>query len=164
MPHRLWYCNDNMKKRSLHWLVTVLLVINLAISGSIIVYLANEHDKTPFASALPFETTEQGKYVLYIGTNDKDTYTQQIPLDEAEQIVNEICSKYVKGYTVQQAEGGWVDESGILTEEQTLVYSFDAVREEDLVSIMDEVLVQLNQASILVERQDLTYCYYSGGE
>lgn len=164
MPHRLWYCNDNMKKRSLHWLVTVLLVINLAISGAIIVYLANEHDKTPSASALPFETTEQGKYVLYIGTNDKDTYTQQIPLDEAEQIVNEICSKYVEGYTVQQAEGGWVDESGILTEEQTLVYSFDTVREEDLVSIMDEVLVQLNQASILVERQDLTYCYYSGGE
>lgn len=151
-----------MKKRAWHWLVAVLLVLNLAVSGGIIVYLAGDRDEASAASALPFETVAQGKYVLYIGTNDKDTYTQQIPLDEAEQIVNEICSKYVEGYTVQQAEGGWVDESGVLTKEQTLVYSFDAVQEEDIIAIMDEVLVQLNQASILVERQDLTYCYYSG--
>lgn len=43
---------------------------------------------------LPFETASQGKYVLYIGTNDKDTYTQQIPLEQAETIVSGICSKY----------------------------------------------------------------------
>lgn len=151
-----------MEKRSWRWLVTVLLVINLAVSGGIIVYLAGDREEVSATSALPFETAAQGKYVLYIGTNDKDTYTQQIPLEEAEQIVNEICCKYVEGYTVQQAEGGWVDESGTRTEEQTLVYSFDAVQEEDLIAIMDEVLLRLNQASILVERQDLTYCYYSG--
>lgn len=152
-----------MEKKLWRWLVAALLVINLAVSGGIIVYLAGDGGQAPAGSVLPFETAAQGKYVLYIGTNDKDTYTQQIPLDEAEQIINQICSQYVEGYTVQQAEGGWVDESGTLTQEQTLVYSFDAVREEDLIAIMDQVLVQLNQASILVERQDLTYCYYSGG-
>lgn len=155
--------DKHMENRLRHRLSIVLLVINLAISGGIIVYLTGAYDRASTASALPFESTAQGKYVLYIGTNDKDTYTQQISLNEAEQIVNEICRKYVDGYTVQQAKGGWIDGSGASTDEQTLVYSFDAVAEEDIIAIMDEVLVKLNQASILVERQDLTYCYYSGG-
>lgn len=153
-----------MKKRAWRLLVVVLLALNLAVSGGIIVYLTGDRSETPAASALPFETAPQGKYALYIGTNDKDAYAQQIPTDEAKRIVDEICSKYVDGYTVQRAEGGWVDESGVLTEEQTLVYSFDAVSEDDLIAIMDEALARLNQASILVERQDLTYCYYSGGK
>lgn len=153
-----------MEKRPWRWVIVALLALNLAVSGGIIAYLGGTNASESAESILPFETTAQGKYVLYIGTNDKDTYTQQIPLDEAERIVSEICSRHVTGYTVQRAEGGWTDESGVLTKEQTLVYSFDSIQEEDLIAIMDEVLLQLNQASILVERQDLTYCYYTGRE
>lgn len=47
----------------------------------------------------------QGKYILYIGTNDKDTYTRLISLDEAKKIVNGICAEYADDYTVQEASG-----------------------------------------------------------
>ena len=70
-------------------------------------------------------------------------------MEEAKETVNGICAKYVEGYTVTEAQGGWVDETGTLTEEQTLVYSFTGVSEEALTSIMDEVLKELNQNSIL---------------
>lgn len=141
----------------LQLLATIGIVVVLTRAN--IVYTAQSGD----AGLLPFQEAETGKYMLYIGTNDKDTYTQLIPLEEAKAIVNEICSRYVSGYTVQTAEGGWVDETGTLTQEQTLVYSFDAVAEADVLAIMDEVLVALNQNSILLEKQALTYCYYSGG-
>ena len=112
--------------------------------------------------ALSYDYAENGKYVLYIGFNDKDTYEQIIPTEEAIAAVNGICVKYVEGYTVSQAMGGWVDETGALTEETSLVYTLSGVDEAAVISIMDEVLAALNQNSILVERQSITYAYYSG--
>lgn len=145
-------------------IIILILVIQLIATGGIIVYLVHSTSENRDNSALAFEEADNGKYVLYIGTNDKDTYTQLIPTEEAKAKVNEICSRYVDGYTVQTAEGGWVDETGTLTEETTLIYSFDNTSEADIRSIMDEVLKALNQNSILVEKEDLTYCYYNGME
>lgn len=157
-----------MKSASWKRLVAALLAANLIVSGGIIAYLAlgaggaSGAAEAPSSIEAPFPMTDGDKYVLHIGTNDKDTYTQQIPLDEAKRIVNEICSRHVDGYTVQEAEGGWLDDNGVLTQEQTLVYSFESVDECDLIALMDEVLESLNQASILVEHASTTYCYYSG--
>ena len=61
-----------------------------------------------------------------------------------------------------EANGGWVDETGTLTEEISLIYTFTDAEEADIISIMDEVLAVLNQNSILVERQDRSYTFYSG--
>lgn len=151
---------ENKRISVFHWVVIALLVIQLLATTGIIVYLCPPQQQN--LSVLE-ETGQQGvKYTLYIGTNDKDTYTQMIPLEEAKETVNQICSKYVDGYTVQEANGGWVDETGTLTQEETLVYSFVDAEEEDLIAIMDEVLTELNQNSIMVERSDMTYTYYSG--
>lgn len=144
-------------------LIVILLIVNLLVSAGIITYLAVPADCfSPASTAgLDYEYSENEKYVLYIGTNDKDTYKQIIPTEDAIQKVSEICKKYVTGYTVSQSKGGWVDETGTLTEENTLVYSFSGVNESAIKSIMDEVLISLNQNSILVECQDITYTYYS---
>lgn len=151
---------ENKRISVFHWVVIALLMIQLLATTGIIVYLCLPQQQN--LSVLG-ETGQQGvKYTLYIGTNDKDTYTQLIPLEEAKETVNQICSKYVDGYTVQEANGGWVDETGTLTQEETLVYSFVDAEEEDLIAIMDEVLTELNQNSIMVERSDMTYTYYSG--
>ena len=63
---------------------------------------------------------------------------------------------------MSEAKGGWVDETGTLTEENTLVYYLSGAEEDTVILIMDEVLSALNQNSILVERQNLSYTYYSG--
>lgn len=150
--------------------VILLLVINFLMSVGIIGFLAIQYTdrrqvgQEPRAKgSMLTEQMEMGKkYVLYIGTNDKDSYKQVISTEEAREIVNEICIKYVDGYTASEAKGGWVDETDTLTQENTLVYAFYEVTEEQLVNIMEEILEALNQNAILVEKQEAIYTYYSG--
>ena len=55
-----------------------------------------------------------------------------------------------------------MDGTDTLTQENTLVYAFYEVTEEQLVNIMEEILTALNQNSILLEKQEAIYTYYSG--
>ena len=97
--------------------VILLLVINFLMSVGIIGFLAIQYtdrrqvgQEARAEGSMLTEQMETGKkYVLYIGTNDKDTYEQVISTEEAREIVNEICIKYVDGYTASEAKGGWVD-------------------------------------------------------
>lgn len=146
-------------------LIIILLICNLLFSCGIIGYLVygarqNTQDKTTVDSVLSKQMETGDKYIIYIGTNDKDTYQQEISTEDARNMVNAICAKYVDGYTASDAKGGWVDETDTLTQENTLVYSFYNVKEETLIQVMDEVLEKLNQNSILVERQEAVYTYY----
>lgn len=102
------------------------------------------------------------EYVLYIGLNDKDEYTQLISTEDAEDEIHKIFMQYLDGYTVMSAEGIWVDEKGVPTTEQTLVYSVYGAEEQDILQIMDAVLEALNQNTILLEERNVTYIYYGG--
>jgi hypothetical protein len=141
--------------------LAVILTLEMLVLAGVVFYLAAGRDPGS-SSALDLQYSESGKYVLYIGLNDKDTYDQLIPTGEAKAIVNDICVKYMDGYTVSESNGGWVDETGTLTEETTLVYTLSGADESDVIQMMDDVLEALNQNSILVERQDLRCTYYSG--
>lgn len=150
------------RKPSFQVLVVIFLAIEALALIGVIGFLVLDHHAQAAGTILGYADTGNGRYVLYIGLNDKDTYEQIIPTEEAKDIINQICMKYVEGYTVLEASGGWVDETGTLTEESTLVYMLSDVKEEDVVAIMDEVLTALNQNSILVERQEYAYSFYSG--
>lgn len=158
--------NSDKERATFKIIVVIVMILEAIALSGVIFYLASEGKPQASISeneaVLSYDYSPNGKYVLYIGLNDKDTYSQLISAEEAKKIVNGICTKYVDGYTVTEANGGWVDETGTLTEEMSLVYTLSNVEESDVVSIMDEVLTALNQNSILVERQDLSYTYYSG--
>lgn len=47
---------------------------------------------------------------MYVGTNDKDTYTQLISTEQAIDILDENCLKYLDGYTIQAGYERWTDE------------------------------------------------------
>lgn len=143
-------------------IVLVLLIIETVLIAGIVVYLAVEKNSAQSEAALDYDYSENGKYVLYIGLNDKDTYTQLIPTDEAINIVNEICIRHIGGYTVFSTKGGWVDETGTPSRETTLVYILSGAKEADVIAVMDEVLAALNQNSILIERQNVSSTFYSG--
>ena len=108
------------------------------------------------------DMTYQTKYIMYVGTNDKDTYEPAMPYEEARELANNICAKYVSGYTQTDAMGGWLDDNGMLTQENTLIYIFFDATEEQLQNIMDELIEALNQSSILIEKQEVLYTFYSG--
>ena len=143
--------------------IVILLAVNLLATGALGVYTVNRGDATGKEADGVYNATE--KYTLYIGLNDKDTYEQIIETEDAVDKVNEICARYVEGYTMQMAKGGWVDEKEILTEENTLIYSFYEVTDEQVTQIMNDVLKELNQNSILVSHgeENSTY-YYGNGE
>ncbi|NLL41838.1 MAG: DUF3574 domain-containing protein [Firmicutes bacterium] len=93
------------------------------------------------------------KYTLYIGLNDKDSYRQEIPTEEAEALVEGIILKYADGFTRILAKGAYTDGAGVVTFEDSLIYELLFTTEEQVSKIIDEVLAALNQDSVLVERQ-----------
>ena len=54
---------------------------------------------------------EQGdvQYVLYLGTNDKDSNQPVFSHEQAKQTLTDILVRRFGGYTVQEANGGWID-------------------------------------------------------
>lgn len=105
---------------------------------------------------------QEKEYILYIGLNDKDTYEPRITTEEAKELVSAICTQYADGYTLLEAEGAWVDEKEILTNENTLVYFFRGADRSAVDRIMDEVIKNLNQNAIILEERSSSYTFYYG--
>ena len=102
-------------------------------------------------AATPDATTESAKkyseetatqYVMYVGTNDKDTYKPE--------------------HTNEEATGSWTDETGTPTHEYTLVCYFDAADEKTVYKAADEIIKELNQNTVLIEKAEIEMDYYSG--
>ena len=102
------------------------------------------------------------QFVMYIGTNDKDTYKPEHTNEEAKNIVDEICLKYFEGYTLQDAIGSWTDEKKSITHEYTLVCYFDGADSETVHKAADEIIRALNQNTVLIEQNEIKTEYYSG--
>ena len=108
---------------------------------------------------------EEGKtmqYVMYVGTNDKDTYQPEHSPEEAHDIVDRVCLKYFEGYTLQEATGAWTDEKNEITHEYTLVCYFDGADKATVYQAADEVIEALNQNTVLIEEDEITTEYYGG--
>ncbi len=101
------------------------------------------------------------KYTLYIGTNDKDTYKAEIPLETCLEKVTEICVKYTDGCTIYKATGYWKDEKGNITTEDTIACILEDIKVETVYKICDEVILALNQNSILIETSNVYTEFYS---
>jgi len=129
-----------------------------AAEGMVFEYLLVFPPEEPLSAMM----TGNAKYIMYVGTNDKDTYEPVLPLDEARELANNICAKYVEsGFTQIDARGGWLDDNGVLAQEDTLIYIFVDVTEDQLQKISDELLDKLHQSSILIEKQNALYTFYS---
>ena len=145
----------NRSKSKVNKVLVILLAANLILTAGIICYLVSGNTGGA-------DEPGESKYTIYIGTNDKDTYRQEIPAEQAREIVNEICSEHAEGFTSVDAAGYWTDETDTLTSEDSFVYSFYGIDEETLMEIMDDILAELNQNSILVEHETVKSTYYSG--
>jgi len=120
----------------------------------------NEEAQDTVAQEPSGDTATQ--YVMYVGTNDKDTYKPEHTNEEAMEIVDQICLKYFEGYTLQEATGSWTDETGTPTHEYTLVCYFDAADEATVYEAADEIIKELNQNTVLIEKTEIEMEYYSG--
>lgn len=55
-----------------------------------------------------------------------------------------------------------MDDEGIVTSENSLVYEVYAATEEQMEAIMKEILKELNQQSILLEKQTVKNIFFEG--
>jgi hypothetical protein len=110
----------------------------------------------------PEEAADDGiQYVLYLGTNDKDTnkpvYTQAEAMDKAK----EILLGHFGGYTIQEANGGWVD-GDTEYQEYTLVIYLSDTTEEQVHAAADALIEVFNQSSIMIQATPTVTEFYSG--
>ena len=143
-----------MKNKIIIIILSIFLVLNIIATG-ILAYKVVELIRVPVQYG-------QAHYTLYVGTNDKDTYEQIIPTEEAKAIIDDICVKYMDGYAFQDATGTWTDENNIVTHENTIICYFDNIDDQTVYDIADEIRAALNQGTILIQKNTVQLDYYDG--
>ena len=114
--------------------------------------------------ALPEKSTQQEardiQYVMYLGTNDKDTNEPVCSPDEAKAKAADILIEHFGGYTIQEANGGWEDD-GILYQEYTLVIYLSDTTLEEVHAAADDMIRTFNQSSVLIQANETSTEFYS---
>ena len=101
------------------------------------------------------------QYVLYLGTNDKDTNTPVFTQEEAMEQARAILLRNFGGYTIQEAHGGWIDE-GKEYQEYTLVISLSDTTPEKVHAAADELISVFRQSSVLIQENPTKTEFYAG--
>ncbi|MBQ6375039.1 MAG: 5'-methylthioadenosine/adenosylhomocysteine nucleosidase [Clostridia bacterium] len=101
------------------------------------------------------------QYVLYLGTNDKDTNKPVFTQSEAMEKAKEILIRHFGGYTLQEAHGGWMDE-GTLYQEYTLVIYLSDTTEDAVHTAADELVEAFHQSSVLIQANPTKTEFYAG--
>lgn len=103
------------------------------------------------------------QYVLYLGTNDKDTNKPVMSHEDAVAKAEEILLKHFGGYTIQDASGGWVDEGTVYTEYTLVIYLSDTTLDKVHLAA-DDMIKAFNQSSVLIQSNTTVTEFYSGSK
>lgn len=106
---------------------------------------------------------EQGdlQYVLYLGTNDKDSNQPVFSHETAKQTLTGILVRRFGGYTVQEANGGWIDGDTEYQEYTLVIYLSDTDLEQ-VHALCDELIKTFNQSSVLIQANRTRTEFYAG--
>lgn len=100
------------------------------------------------------------QYVMYVGTNDKDTNEPVCSMEEAKVRAADILVEHFGGYTMQEANGGWQDGETLYQENSLVIFlsdtSLDAVH-----AAANDMIQAFNQSSILIQANETTTEFYS---
>ena len=103
------------------------------------------------------------QYVMYLGTNDKDTNEPVFSPDEAKEKAEDILIDNFGGYTIQEAKGGWED-SGTRYEEYTMVIYLSDTSLDKVHAAADKMLDTFHQSSVLIQSNETVTEFYDGGK
>ncbi len=117
---------------------------------------------TLFVSCASTQAGTDTQYVLYLGTNDKDTNLPVFSESEAMAKVTDILINRFGGYTVQDAHGGWIDDNGKIYQEYTLIIYLSDTDARAVHSLADELLDVFRQSAVLIHTNLTNTEFYSG--
>ena len=101
------------------------------------------------------------QYVMYLGTNDKDTDLPVFPPEEAKKQAENILIGHFGGYTIQEASGGWVDGDTVYQEYTLVIYLSDTDLEH-VHTAADELIDVFHQSSVLIQANQTKTEFYAG--
>ena len=144
--------------------IIISLVFSAAALGISIYGLVGA--KSGAADSADAETVEEDaediQYVLFLGTNDKDTYEAFGTPDEAKAKVDEVLTKHVEGFTIQEANGGWTNEDGTVSHEYTVVILLSDTDLDTVHAVCDDLIKEFNQSSVLIQANTTKTEFYAG--
>ena len=100
------------------------------------------------------------QYVMYLGTNDKDTNEPVCSPEEARERAEDILIEHFGGYTIQEAHGGWEYE-GTRYQEYTLVIYLSDTTIDAVHAAADDMIKAFNQSSVLIQANTTSTEFYS---
>ena len=139
------------KKLSIIAVVLAVIALGLAVFSLV----------SPAKTEAPQDLDTQ--YVMYLGTNDKDTYEPFGTPEEAKAKVDEVLTKHFEGFTIQDAMGGWTNENGTVDHEYTVVIFLSDTTIEKVRAAADDLIRTFNQSSILIQSNQTRTEFYPGG-
>ena len=159
---RTIYGDDVVKTGSFHWLNEFADKEEPAAGEE--TETAANGEQPPEASP-EAEASEQGsiQYVLYLGTNDKDTDKPVFTQAEALEQAKDILIRHFGGYTIQEAHGGW-ESDGKLYQEYTIVIYLSDTTLDKVHAAADEMVETFRQSSVLIQENPTKTEFYSGAK
>ncbi len=101
------------------------------------------------------------QYVLYLGTNDKDLNTPVFEPETAKKEAEKILIEHFGGFTIQEANGGWID-GGMVYREYTLVIHLSDTSLDEVHKAADDLIEVFNQSSVLIQENRTATEFYAG--
>ena len=102
------------------------------------------------------------QYVMYLGTNDRDSNAPVFTQEESKEKLKEILISHFGGYTIQEASGGWVDENGKEYQECTMVIYLSDTTLEQVHAAANELIETFHQSSVLIQANNTKTEFYAG--
>ena len=117
-----------------------------------------------FVSAPKAQHQEEAdvQYVIYLGTNDKDSYEPYGTPEVVKAKVDEVLTKHFEGFTIQEANGGWTNENGTVDHEYTVVILLSDTTMEKVHAASDDLIRAFNQSAVLIQANKTKTEFYSG--
>lgn len=137
--------------------VTAAIILSIAallISAAALIMICTLADSSESESM-------DTQYVLYLGTNDKDTNQPVFTPEEAKKEAERILIDHFGGYTIQEANGGWIDGDKEYQEYTLVIYLSDTDLEH-VHAAADEMVETFHQSSVLIQSNQTVTEFYAG--
>ena len=123
----------------------------------------HEAPATPIDHVGGAEDAPDVQYVLFLGTNDKDTNTPVYTQAESMNVLEDILIRHFGGYTIQEAHGGWIDGDTKYQEYTLVIYLSDTTKEA-VYAAADEMVKTFRQSSVMIQENPTRTEFYAPAE
>lgn len=157
-----------MAQKNSNVISIVALIASVAALGVSVFMLCNKPEPVqvpanePEVEASEEEMSQDIQYVLYVGTNDKDSNEPVYEPEEAREHLESILTEHFYGFTIQEARGGWLNDDGSVAHEYTLVVYLSDTTLDEVHAACDDLVVEFNQSAILIQQNLTTTEFYAG--